>query len=61
MFHCYIRMQELSRDKISLTPVQCLGADDYGNSSSAPVVSTKRKRLEFDDCDPDNVMPTGKE
>ncbi|KAK1405639.1 hypothetical protein POM88_005244 [Heracleum sosnowskyi] len=60
VFHCYNRMQELSRDKINLTPVQCIGADDYGNSSSAPVINNKRKRLEFDVRDQDIVMPTEK-
>lgn len=60
VFRCYLRMQELSRDEINLTPVQCIGADVYGNSSFGPAVNTKRKRLEFDDCDQDNVMPTEK-
>lgn len=54
-------MQELSLDRPKLTPVHCIGADVDANSSFTPVVNTKRKRLEFDDCDQDNVMPSGKE
>lgn len=60
VFRCYTQMQELSLNRTKLTPVHCIGADVDANSSFTPVISTKRKRLEFDDCDQDNVMSSGK-
>ena len=59
MFSCYRVVQELDKEKCSLsinpsTTQLRPAVDVYDNSSVTSAVSTKRKRLTFYDCDPSN-------
>ena len=62
VYRCYKRMQELSADKTNLvpdnpasssTPIRLIEPNAYENSLVTPVMNTRRKRLEFSECDQD--------
>ena len=62
VYRCYKRMQELSADKTNLvpdnpasssTPIRLIEPNAYENSLGTPVTKTRRKRLEFRECDQD--------
>ncbi|WOG90764.1 hypothetical protein DCAR_0310009 [Daucus carota subsp. sativus] len=60
VYRCYKRMQELSADETNLvldnpasTPIRLIEPNAYENSLVTPVMNTRRKRLEFSECDQD--------
>lgn len=66
VFRCYNQMQEISADKTnlfpynpapSLTPIRLIEPNVYGNSLVTSAIITKRKRLQFSECDQDSDMP----
>ncbi|KAA8528462.1 hypothetical protein F0562_035817 [Nyssa sinensis] len=60
VFYCYHRTRELDMERIKIpknaispdmSPVQLGGKECYDNSSVTRAISSKRKRLTFNDCD----------
>ncbi|KAK1392347.1 Cyclin-D5-1 like [Heracleum sosnowskyi] len=66
VFGCYNHMQEISADETlynpvsSLTPIRLIEPNVYGISLVTSAINTKRKRLEFNECDQDFDMPVEK-